>query len=935
MLRQILLMTCACLGLWLIAGCGNVDNTGVRDGHISLKNTARAYRLTGTWLLHSGNEAREIPDWNAGKWRSWQVPDGQITLTLDETEKYNSWLGLEFEINPGFEGHPMSLLIPVNGNYTVILNGQRLHEYRELGEIVQTGPTQFHFDARDLRPGKNMLLLEGTRLIGVSGPSPEIFLGLTDVVNTRYIFRWAWNAILTGVFVFLAFYHWQMFFKRRTAIAYFWFGCVLLSNAMWVLFNPYLAFSIFPENTWVWLLWWFTIPLTMLSYLPYFHYTFDYPVTRWTKMLVGIIAAWALIPASDLIFNDWTKWTFKLGLPVLGPVSLLFYIYTGVLLTRAIREKQVGASLMSLGMFVVIASSVNDQLMNMNVYQAPLLLGEGTLFFMICLTIAQANRFAAVHEALDRSHKIIEDYNRTLEQKVDERTRQLRQKTTDIQSMLQNMDQGILTVTEEMLIHPEYSRYLEEIFETNHVAGRDIMEFMFDRTDLGVDTRYSIETAIGACVGEHMANFIINSHIFPLEMVYILPEGRNKYLELSWGPICDEDEFIEKILICVRDVTEIRKLREQAGQQKRDLEIISHILGVSQEKIFEFFTSAHEFLEENRKLLTQTDHKDGEVLDLLFRNMHTIKGNARTYALLFITNVVHEAEQTYDELRRNPDSVWNPEQLLAQLAEVRRIIEDYEQINIKKLGRKGPGRRGDAERFFMVEKEKIKQALLTIQQTNHDDLIALQALVRELNTTLSLIGTTTVRDAISGVLDSLPSLAQELGKQPPAIHIQSEGVYIKNQITGLLRNVFMHIFRNSLDHGIESHDSRKANSKSAQGNISLQCSVEGDLLVFRYQDDGAGLNIKRLREKGIENQSLPPDGGTRQAVAELIFHSGLSTAEKVSEISGRGVGMDAVKNFIEREQGTVKIEFTGQTEGDYQTFAFVLTFPAKFAVNIG
>lgn len=530
---------------------------------------------------------------------------------------------------------------------------------------------------------------------------------------------------------------------------------------------------------------------------------------------------------------------------------------------------------------------------------------------------------------------VIAEQNATLELRVAERTSQLRQKTNDIQAMLENMPQGVLTVLPGGVIHPEYSAYMETIFGTKDIAGKTLMDLVFTNTSLGSDALSTVEVAVGSVIGEDSMNYEFNSHLLVTEFDKTMPDGEVKSLELSWSPITDDNDTVEKLMLCVRDVTELKRLASEAGAQKRELEIIGEILGVSQEKFGEFIDSAKKFVAENKEILQKTPQKDMDAVGLLFRNMHTIKGNARTYGLLNMTNTVHETEQVYDELRKDPEKVWEQESMLAQLAEVDALLDEYHKINDVKLGRKGPGRRGSVEKFLMVEKDQVTRALELIKAAKAADAQAMANALHEVDQTLSLIGTEKIDHVLAGILESMPSLAKELGKEPPKISIEDHGIVVRTQIVGLLKNVFTHVFRNSMDHGLETADVREAAGKSAAGHIRLNLSIKDGRLQFKLGDDGRGLAVAKIRQKAIDNGLIPADGNTPpEEIAQLIFASGFSTAEKVTEVSGRGVGMDAVKGFLQREGGDVAIHFTDNTVADMRPFELVITLPEKFAAHL-
>ncbi|MEL7638882.1 MAG: chemotaxis protein CheW [Solidesulfovibrio sp.] len=118
----------------------------------------------------------------------------------------------------------------------------------------------------------------------------------------------------------------------------------------------------------------------------------------------------------------------------------------------------------------------------------------------------------------------------------------------------------------------------------------------------------------------------------------------------------------------------------------------------------------------------------------------------------------------------------------------------------------------------------------------------------------------------------------------------------------------MHLLRNSLDHGIEPPADRLAAGKPERGRVTLSASHSGGNVVIAIGDDGRGIDAEAVRNKAVERGLIAPDADMAEKdVLELIFAPGFSTAEKVSDISGRGVGMDVVKRNIEALRGTVEV----------------------------
>src|SRR5512145_3525316 len=152
----------------------------------------------------------------------------------------------------------------------------------------------------------------------------------------------------------------------------------------------------------------------------------------------------------------------------------------------------------------------------------------------------------------------------------------------------------------------------------------------------------------------------------------------------------------------------------------------------------------------------------------------------------------------------------------------------------------------------------------------------------------------------------LRDLAAKLGKKVELV-TQGESTELDKGLVEKITDPLTHLIRNSCDHGIEMPEERKAKGKTEHGTITLSASHQGGSILIEVRDDGKGLSreklLKKAREKGID----APDSMTDQEVWSLIFAPGFSTAEVVTDVSGRGVGMDVVKKNITSMGGTIDI----------------------------
>lgn len=153
-------------------------------------------------------------------------------------------------------------------------------------------------------------------------------------------------------------------------------------------------------------------------------------------------------------------------------------------------------------------------------------------------------------------------------------------------------------------------------------------------------------------------------------------------------------------------------------------------------------------------------------------------------------------------------------------------------------------------------------------------------------------------------------LARSLKKEIRLI-LEGEETDLDKNLVEALADPLVHLVRNSVDHGIEEPDAREANGKPREGTVILSASQEGDHILLTIKDDGAGMNAEKLKNIAIERGVLDADAAARMSEKEafnLIFAPGFSTKTEISEVSGRGVGMDVVKTKITQLNGTVNID---------------------------
>lgn len=368
-----------------------------------------------------------------------------------------------------------------------------------------------------------------------------------------------------------------------------------------------------------------------------------------------------------------------------------------------------------------------------------------------------------------------------------------------------------------------------------------------------------------------------------------------------------------------------------------------------------------EFIAETREMLGtiageivawEADPTDRKRLDAVFRFVHTVKGSCGFLDLTHLQRVSHEAENALSDLRdgkREP----TPQLVGAILAIIDRIgdmadaLERGEEIDeslddplIAALDSEAsesepivPAQSG-SELRNPARSIRVPLELLDRLMGGVSDLVlARNELSRQLRRAQSddqvetafdrmSVCVAEMRDAITwarmqrieSLFAALPRLVRdlstELGKSV-TLEIDGADVELDREMIEMLRDPLTHIVRNALDHGIEDPDRRRELGKPKDGALQIGARQSGNRIQITIADDGHGIDPQRLKERAVESGAITADGARAMGdseLLELIFQPGLSTADAVSAISGRGVGMDIVRSNVERIGGTIEVE---------------------------
>ncbi len=184
-----------------------------------------------------------------------------------------------------------------------------------------------------------------------------------------------------------------------------------------------------------------------------------------------------------------------------------------------------------------------------------------------------------------------------------------------------------------------------------------------------------------------------------------------------------------------------------------------------------------------------------------------------------------------------------------------------------------------------------------------ENLSRLTSVLRDASMSIRMVP---LEDSFSGFRRLVRDIATNLGKDVK-LEIIGASTELDKNLVEYLKDPLVHIIRNSVDHGIEAPAERVRAGKPAAGTVTLSAAQYGSSVKIEVKDDGAGLNIGKIKARAVERRLLDPGETDVDRITSMIFEPGFSTAEKTTNISGRGVGMDVVRTNVERMQGEVTI----------------------------
>lgn len=428
-----------------------------------------------------------------------------------------------------------------------------------------------------------------------------------------------------------------------------------------------------------------------------------------------------------------------------------------------------------------------------------------------------------------------------------------------ISLLLNNAAQGFMSFDSNGIISQERSKAVDTIFGMDP-SGMHISEL--------VKGEKSVWDEYVQYIFEETIDFDSLMEICPKEI-----QLAEKTIEVEYRPVRDQDQKIARVMLVTTDVTSLRVLQKEAEtDRKKNLALIT-ILSAKKD-----FLEVVDMIDD----LKRYHHSPAEFK----RVLHTIKGGLAFLECRSMAELCHlwETEFTMNEV--------TPELLAKAEMDIANELNVFMETNSKILNMSKK-----KEKTIEVEFESLIQLVNSARAIKAPDYF-----VKDLQKLTEV----TTQDAFQWLSAVWEKTAEKLGKEVAPIHWSEDSITIcPDHYTNLFKSL-VHVVRNAADHGIENPDEREMLGKERLGHMTGSLTFENGLYVLVLKDDGAGADLERVVNKARNNGLEIPAEPEEQI--QLLFADGMSTKAEVSEFSGRGVGLDAVRTEARRLNGDARIE---------------------------
>lgn len=480
---------------------------------------------------------------------------------------------------------------------------------------------------------------------------------------------------------------------------------------------------------------------------------------------------------------------------------------------------------------------------------------------------------------LEKAKLQLEDYSKNLEKMVAERTKQLSSLNQKMSALLDSLGQGFFIFNSDGLCLEVNSKACQDTVETMP-AGKHIWEVL----------------KVADNKVENFKKWMMTVFMEMLPFEDLAPLGPSQFdhsggknISLQYFPLRTEEGAMDGVVVVATDITDLVEAKKQAEREKEYAKLIINLVK-SKREISRFARDSEQiFFHLNNEL--KNNKPD---LEAVYRYLHTLKGGAASFSIQEMAHSCHDAEtlvNTYKELATSE----NLEKLKQSAAAVSVKFNEFQNNAQEILGKKTFSQ----DRTIEISYSKVNQLIQSVQKSTDvfkaSEIISSEVLMEPIGSFFEPYKELTAR------------LAEQEGKQIAPVEMHNTELLVLPEVYSQLFSTFVHAFRNNVDHGIEFPAARQEKGKKPEGKISVYFEIKNSDLIIKITDDGGGIDPQKIRAK-LAAKSIQTAHESDEQVIQHIFDSQFSTRDVVTETSGRGVGMDAIKSASQSLGGSVYVK---------------------------
>jgi signal transduction histidine kinase len=543
------------------------------------------------------------------------------------------------------------------------------------------------------------------------------------------------------------------------------------------------------------------------------------------------------------------------------------------------------------------------------------------LLELLAIAMVLAMVFTLV-SSVDRGRKTLQKYAATLENSTNEAmesAKALAEAKAGTDLIMSTVDRGLFLIGSDYRIQGEYSGELERIFRTPELSGYNFVNIL---QRLLTERMFDISRDYLALLFDKSKKERTVLRVNPLAEVeahFPNPAGGfdTKFLNFTFRRIVVGND-VTRVFVAVSDITDRvrleRQLRESEARKERQFEFLLGVLHVEPKALDDFLKTATEQVTVMNDALRASDFATSSAgrmdllrqrLEVVYRAVHTVKGNAAMLQLAYFTKICDAFEGKIVQLRdRRALGGDDFLSIVMAQAELRQDLEELQELRERFVGIGSTGKLPPRE-VFAARMGAPGAA-----------------------------GAAAPNDLVSNIDGFAREMAAKQGKDVRVVSDAFDTELLPDSVQRTIKDVVIQLTRNSVAHGIEPCDLRESMGKPRAGTITIRglSRVPSDAFVFTFRDDGRGLDPSHIRDRAVAKGLVAPDVAaqmTDEQTVALIFRPGFSTAEETTTDAGRGIGMNVVKEAIVDKLGG-RLSLNSEP-GKFTEFSFTIPLKASEA----